>query len=198
MKLDKFQCQFNLRHSQKLWLVALDSWEYAPGVKKKSGRKIFFHHGEILFWKNISKKNDWTKKSQKNSMTKIFFKIEIQKKINIFRFWKIFSFIDFFWDFFVRSFFFQKYFFKIKFLHDEKIFFIRIFFNFKSILSAVQRNQPELLRVSEQETARQILVWLRSFPWYSLVWRCGRMCCKWCCDPRFWSDFGVAPNFNRL
>ena len=65
----------------------------------------------------------------------------------------------------------------------KKYFSSRFFLNFKSIFSAIQHSQPELLRVSEQETARQILVWLRLFPWYSLVWRCGGMCCKWCCDP---------------
>ena len=33
------------------WLVALDSWELSLELKKKSGRKIFFHHGEFWFKK---------------------------------------------------------------------------------------------------------------------------------------------------
>ena len=93
-----------LRHSQKLWLGALDSWEDALEVYKKSGRKIFFHHGEIWFWKFENFEN-----SKKNQ----------QKKLKNIKFFNTIKY--FFYTFFSKKLFFKyfrKYFQKL-----QKIFF---------------------------------------------------------------------------
>ena len=89
-------------------------------------------------------------------------------------------FLDFIWKFSKkksRKYFTEKYFLvekksheqkiKIKFLHDETIFFIQIFSNIKSYLSAFQRHQLELQGVSENE---KFFKFKTSCPSWDVIW----------------------------
>ena len=89
--------------------------------------------------------------------SKYFFEKNILSKIEKFS-TKFFSMLKTFWLIFFR--FSKGYFFEMKtiflknfkniFLHDEKLFFVRIFLNHKSMIASFQRNQPELLGPPQQ------------------------------------------------
>ena len=113
-----FVCRFLLRHSQKLWLGALESCEYVLDVKKNPDEKYFF----IMEKFGFEKKNvTFFEKSQKFSLKKIFSPIEK---------------FDNFWDFSEKS---QIFFSKSNFSMMKKYFSSGFFLNLKSVLSAFQR-----------------------------------------------------------